>query len=424
MNRLYEGERLDAALADARARTLAIYAHLDLDKLEVPCLAVVNPPLWELAHVAWFQEYWCLRYAHGVAGPSMLAGADALFDSSNVAHDSRWSLPYPTSSEMRRYIDATLEASLDALERLPEEGRYFFRLALLHEDMHAEALLMTLQTLGLPAPAAIGSPAPQVSVAEGGADVRLAGGEFLQGARRDETHFVFDNEKWAHPVRIEPFAMAERPVTQGEFAAFTDDGGYSRRELWADAGWRWREAEAAASPRYWRREGSGWHTRRFDRWIPLDAFAPMVHVSLHEALAYCRWAGRRLPTESEWEFAATNGGRDDRYPWGNASHAEDANLDFRHLGPSSPRMDPGRSALGLRQMIGGVWEWTSSPFTPYPGFQADPYRDYSQPWFDSHFVLRGGSFATRSRLVHSRLRNFYLPHRGDVFAGFRTCTLE
>jgi gamma-glutamyl hercynylcysteine S-oxide synthase len=156
----------------------------------------------------------------------------------------------------------------------------------------------------------------------------------------------------------------------------------------------------------------------------VDEGAPMVHVSLEDALAYCRWAGRRLPTEAEWEFAARNRGRCDRYPWGDCSVAGAFTLDFRHQGPSGALLDPRPSSSGLEYMIGNVWEWTSSPFTPYPGFAADPYRDYSQPWFHSHYVLRGGSFATRSRIAHNRYRNFYLPQRRDPFAGFRTCAVE
>jgi iron(II)-dependent oxidoreductase len=146
----------------------------------------------------------------------------------------------------------------------------------------------------------------------------------------------------------------------------------------------------------------------------------MVHVNLHEAMAYCHWAGRRLPTEAEWEYAARNGA-DDRYPWGDSPPEDSASLDLRCSAPFADADDAMASRRGMRGMIGGVWEWTASRFEPYPGFAADPYRDYSEPWFHSHYVLRGGSFATRSRLVHNRFRNFYLPDRRDVFAGFRTC---
>ena len=401
MARLYEDDSIAAALADARRRSLAIYGHLDLDRVEVPCLPIVNPPLWELAHLAWFQEYWCLR-AGDETRPSLLEGSDALFNSGTVPHDDRWHLPYPAPRRLMQYMADVLDATQDALASTPGDARYFFQLAALHEDMHGEALLMTLQTLSLPAPA-IDSKDPPASPAKAATDVHFDGGEFTMGT--ESASFAFDNERGAHRVRVKPFSMASRPVTQGEFAAFVVETG-------------------ASVPSHWRKEGQQWVVRRFDHWAPMDAHAPMVHASLEDALAYCEWAGRRLPTEAEWEFAARNGGRGDRYPWGDAPATDCALLDFRHRAASGGLSDPVPSATGLEQMIGGVWEWTASPFAPYPGFTPDPYRDYSQPWFHSHYVLRGGSFATRSRIAHNRYRNFYLPHRRDPFAGFRTCAVE
>ena len=421
--RLYEGDRLAIALADARKRTLALYSHLDLTALRVPFLATINPPLWELAHIAWFQEHWCLRYSArsgGLSRRSILPGADALFDSTTVPHDTRWHLPIPAPRLVLGFMNQSLEATLQALSRTPEEERYFFALALLHEDMHGEALLMTLQTLGLPAPP-ITSHAPLSRAAPTLHDVRFEGGEFRQGSEQEATTFVFDNEKWSHDRRVSPFLMASRTVTQGEFAAFVEDGGYERESLWTQDGWEALRHAARRAPLYWKREDEMWRVRRFDAWLPLDPDAPMLHVSLHEAAAYCRWAGRRLPTETEWEFAARNGGRADRYPWGDDEPSASSALDLRRQGPQSGE---GKSAAGVFDLIGGVWEWTASPFIPYPGFAPDPYREYSEPWFESHYVLRGGSFATRSRLVHNRFRNFYLPQRADAFNGVRTCAVE
>jgi iron(II)-dependent oxidoreductase len=252
--------------------------------------------------------------------------------------------------------------------------------------------------------------------------VAFEGGEFLQGARRDDGEHAFDNEKWAHPVRVAPFAMDSRPVANGEFLAFVEDGGYARDDLWTADGLQWRRANAATAPRNWSRGEGGWTMRWFDSRFPLRGEEPLVQVCRHEAEAWCRWAGRRLPTESEWEFAARNGGLDVRYPWGASAPSRAQGLDYRLERPAFVP-DPAPSGSGLEMMIGGVWEWTSTSFGPYPGFEKDAYAEYSEPWFHDHAVLRGGCFATRSRLVHGRWRNFYKPHRNDVFAGFRTCAL-
>jgi iron(II)-dependent oxidoreductase len=418
-------DSLTQALQDSREYTLAMYGHLEGPQWRFPLLEIVNPPIWELGHIGHFQEFFCLRWRPddpaGAQRPSLLARADSLFDSRTVPHDDRWNLDYPPRGEVFRYLGRTLEETLADLARSREDDRHRFRLALFHEDMHGEALLMTLHTLGLAAPRWPHVPAPPGPVTAV-RDVPFDGGEFFQGARRDDGEHAFDNEKWGHPVRVAPFAMASRPVSNGEFLAFVEEGGYGRDEFWSVAGRRWRESTQADAPRNWFRRADGWTMRWFDGHSPLRLDEPVVQVSLHEAEAWCRWAGRRLPTESEWEFAARNGGREERYPWGAAIPERAPGLDYRLERPRFAA-DPAASASGLEMMIGGVWEWTGSSFAPYPGFEKDAYAEYSEPWFHTHSVLRGGCFATRSRLVHNRWRNFYLPNRNDVFAGFRTCAL-
>jgi iron(II)-dependent oxidoreductase len=259
-------------------------------------------------------------------------------------------------------------------------------------------------------------------------------GGFALGATSDEP-FVFDNEKWAHGVELPAYRIARAPVTQAEFAEFVDAGGYRQARFWSEPGWRWREHVGAEQPIYWQREGAGrWLRRDFDRWLPLEPRHPMIHVNWYEADAFCRWAGRRLPREGEWEAAAAlssgapggQSGSKRPFPWGTTPpSAQVANLDWHALGCIDVDCLPqGDSPVGCRQMIGNVWEWTSDDFLPYPGFVADPYKEYSAPWFGDHKVLRGGCWATRSRLIRNTWRNFYRPDRRDVWAGFRTCALK
>ncbi|MDD5330794.1 MAG: selenoneine synthase SenA [Sulfuricella sp.] len=423
----HDVDALSAALIDARAWTRAVYAHLSPAQRRVPCFKIVNPPLWEIGHVGWFQEFWCLRRQEAVPlRPSRLEDADRFFNSAKVAHDDRWNLPLPDWGATWRYLDAVLEDTLAALGGSSPEARYFFRLALLHEDMHTEAMLMTLQTLGYPAPSMPAARLPRPVGQPIVGDVLLPGGTFQLGSRPGQ-NFAFDNEKWAHPVALAPFSMAATTVTNRAFAAFVEEGGYRRREFWSDSGWQWREARRADAPLYWRGDTGQWLERRFDAWQPLAADEPAMHVSYYEAEAWCRWAGRRLPTEAEWEYAARAGHAEagDRYAWGvTPCQPGGAALDYVFAGPVPAAALPDADTPGgLRQMLGNVWEWTASPFAPYPGFAVDPYKEYSEPWFHTHQVLRGGSFCTRSRLVHNHFRNFYQPERNDMFAGFRTCAL-
>jgi iron(II)-dependent oxidoreductase len=233
-------------------------------------------------------------------------------------------------------------------------------------------------------------------------------------------------------VELKPFLIAKAPVTQAEYAAFVDERGYARPEFWSPAGWAWRAQANANSPVYWRRRSTQWERRDFDHWVALEPHRPMLHVNWYEAEAYCRWARRRLPTEAEWEAASAGvpegrrlGTHQRRYPWGDTLPATvPAQLDARSLGCADVAARPeGDSACGCRQMIGNVWEWTASDFLPYPGFVADPYKEYSEPWFGTHKVLRGGAWPTCARLLRNTWRNFYRPERRDIWAGFRTCAL-
>jgi gamma-glutamyl hercynylcysteine S-oxide synthase len=394
---------LSFQLQDARRRTRALTRDLGGEQLFGPRLAIVNPVLWELGHVAWFQERWCLRLrADESLSAGVLEGADALYDSAKVAHDTRWDLPLPGLAATLAYQDQVLERVLERLEREPDNPwlAYFVQLAIFHEDMHGEAFHYTRQTLGYADP--LGDGALQDGAALPG-DVDVPGGTFLIGASRN-SGFHFDNEKWAHPVQVAPFRIARAPVSNRQYLEFVRE-------------------ERVSAPRYWMERDGEWLERRFSDWVPLQGDLPVMHVDWHEANAYCRYAGRRLPSEAEWEVAASlaNGGRR-RYPWGDSPEAGRANLGGSGRVPVGG-FASGDSSAGCRQMIGNVWEWTSSVFAPYPGFVRDPYVEYSEPWFGTHKVLRGGSFATPARLIANSWRNFYTPDRGDVFAGFRTCAL-
>jgi iron(II)-dependent oxidoreductase len=335
-------------LRAARERTRRVVDDLAGSRELGPKLAIVNPPRWEVGHVGWFQEFWCLRQA-SEARPSILPNADALYNSATVPHDSRWTLPLPSFGDTLAYRDEILKRVIGQLESGAAD-LYFAELALRHEEMHAEAFHYTRQTLGYPAADVSFDEFPP-------GDAELPGGLFRLGAPRDQA-FAFDNEKWSHPVVLEPFRIARRPVTNAEYLKFVAAGG--------------------KAPAYWK-DGK---LRRFERWIPIPPDEPVMHVSWHDAQAYCAWAGRRLPTEAEWECAAL---------------------------------------AGVEGMLGVVWQWTASTFLPYPGFVRDPYKEYSEPWFGTHKVLRGGSFATPKGEARVRFRNFYTPERADIFAGLRTC---
>ena len=402
---------LSLALMDARNHTLQLFGQyqnaLEAVDFKVPQLATLNPPLWELGHVGWFQEWWIGRNMQRARGrrcepeharlASIEPHADAWWDSAHVAHHTRWSLALPDVASCRAYLLDTLESSLDLLDKAEagdkasDDALYFYRLCLFHEDMHGEAFVYTAQTLGLPLDKALQAaftPAP-VAMRE----PLLIPATLWQMGSGEGAGFAFDNEKALHPISVPEFEIDAQPVSWAQYVEFVDDGGYDRAELWLPGGWRWLQGLAAGEgrrgPRYVEEIGvaSGAVMQtRFGQPRRMLGNQPAMHMSWWEADAWCRWAGRRLPAEVEWELAAHTAAR-----------------------------------RGFRW--GDVWEWMGTTFRPYPGFAPDPYVDYSQPWFGSHKVLRGASFATRARMKSAKYRNFYLPERDDIFCGFRSCSL-
>lgn len=424
-------------LREARQRTLQLVADLDNNQMVGPRLAIVNPLRWEIGHVAWFEEYWLLRQVCG--RPAILSDGDALYDSAKVAHDTRWDLKLPSKMDTEAYMARVLA---DVAEQFETNGlvsserqkaaEYFLSLALFHEDMHDEAITYSRQTLNYPPPQLTATDGIGVIGTHNEAQtenrfVFIPGGPFELG-NSTPGRFVFDNEQQPFVVMVQPFRISRTATTNAEYSAFVDDHGYQRKELWLPGGWGWRESVGAEHPVYWTFAGGSWWRRNFDDLVPLEPDLPVLHVNWYEADAFCRWAGRRLPTEAEWEMAASaepGSGSKRRFPWGNdLPTPHRANLDSRAMGCIDVNALPdGDSAYGCRQMIGNTWEWTSSDFIPYPGFVAGPYKEYSAPWFGNHKVLRGGCWVTRSRLINNTYRNFYPPDRRDVWAGFRTCSL-
>lgn len=434
--RTLPASELIGLVSNAHETTLQLVGDLSHEQLTVPKMEIVNPFLWELGHVAFFYDVFLLRTLG--CEEFLLKGAENLYDSFKVDHDDRWDLPLPSREETRAYKQRVFEEVVSRLDsREPDaEETYLYLLSIFHEDMHDEAFTYMRQTLEYPQPRLQFSHHSSACGGVGGGsfpgNVQIPGGTFELGAPAD-IPFAFDNEKWAHRVEIAPFRIARAPVTNAEFAEFVEEQGYLRREFWSRQGWIWRTKTGALHPAYWMRGENGWLRRHFNRLVPLEEHTPVVHVSWYEAEAYCNWAGRRLPTEAEWEMAASAEPSPDgpgiterkpQYPWGDSPPGpHQANLDSRLMGCVDVGAFPsGDSPFGCRQMLGNVWEWTASPFYPFPGYVVDfPYREYSAPWFGYRKVLKGGAWATRSRLVRNTYRNFFQPYRRDIFAGFRTC---
>lgn len=392
------GDWLSLALMDARNHTLrwigVFEATLAARQWQVPALNFIDPPLWTLGHVGWFQEAWIarnvLRHRGTACDPtaprlaSIEARADRWYDPAEVPSTARWSLELPGLQPIKQYLADTMEITLDLLASADpgDAALYFYRLALFHEDQCGEALAVAAQTLGLPLGEAAPGLWPAARTHAPRAPLFFPATRWSLGSV--DAGFVFDNERLPHELQVPEFEIDAQPVSWAQYTEFVEDGGYDEATWWRPEGWAWVQREARRTPRHVLQMRQGVLQQRFGQTARVPLAQPVVHVNAHEAEAWCAWAGRRLPSELEWEVAAHQG-----------------------------------ASRGFRW--GDVHEWTATSFRPYPGFEPHPDRARSQPAFHSHRVLRGASLATSGRLRDPKLRQFALPERDELFSGFRSC---
>jgi len=359
-------------LDESNGITRQILSNVSIADQIVPQINILNPPLWELGHLTWFHEFWVHRNGQE-SKPSFMKNADYLFNSSEMAHQDRWSTPMPSLDKLLEYNHSVIERTQDLLRTpIDNKAAYFIQLAILHQDMHNEAFAYMWQTMGRSMPFA-----PFTSMSQLEAKVRTwihFPKSTIQAGSEQGSGFMFDNEKWAHSIDLPAFDIASTPVTNGDYLEFLQ----SPDNL--------AQSTPVAPPSHWKQEGDVWLERIFNQWQPLTHAAAVRHISYLDAQRFCEHHQVRLPNEHELSLLM---------------------LQKQGAWQSS-----------------NLWEWTSSTFAPFPGFSADPYVDYSQPWFDgNHQVLKGGSSFTPDRLKRVAFRNFYQAHRGDHFCGFRTCLL-
>ncbi|WP_328856261.1 ergothioneine biosynthesis protein EgtB [Williamsia herbipolensis] len=421
--------RLAEVLGRARRRTAVLTDAVTDADLRAQHSPLMSPLVWDLAHIGNQEELWLIREV-GRREP-LRPDLDDLYDAFRHSRSSRPGLPILDPTQARAYAAAVRDHAMSVLDTTPLTGDplvdrgFVFAMIAQHEQQHDETMLATHQLRsGEPVLTAPAPPRAGRVVAD---QVIVPGGPFVMGTDTDP--WALDNEKPAHTVMVPTFAIDRYPVTNGRYAEFIDDGGYTRRELWSDRGWAHRAEAGLVAPQFWDRDADGsWWRTAFGVRAPIRENQPVVHVCCFEAEAFARWAGMRLPTEAEWEKAArfdpATGGSvaGPRYPWGDADPTADhANLAQRHLEPADIGAYPaGASALGVEQMVGDVWEWTSSGFTAYPEFAMFPYPEYSEVFFGGDYkMLRGGSFGTDPVAVRSTFRNWDHPIRRQIFSGFR-----
>ncbi|WP_433791001.1 ergothioneine biosynthesis protein EgtB [Actinoplanes sp. CA-252034] len=415
-----------AELERARARTALLTDAVDDDDLTRQHSPLMSPLVWDLAHVGNQEELWLVRDVGG--RDPLRQDIDELYDAFKHARHARTALPLLNPAEARAYTAQVRDKVFDVLDRArfaPEsrllDGGFAFGMIVQHEQQHDETMLATHQ-LRSGAPVLSAPPPPRAPRSVSG-EVLIASGRFTMGT--DIEPWALDNERPAHPVDVDAFWIDAAPVTNGDYLAFMDAGGYDDPRWWSERGWAHRNQAGLDSPLHWIRDRDGWLRDRFGHIEPVQPDEPVVHVCFFEAEAYASWAGKRLPTEVEWEKAARwdpATGRSRRYPWGDdAPEARHANLGQRHLGPAPAGAYPdGASPQGVHQLIGDVWEWTSSGFHGYPGFTAFPYQEYSEVFFGGDYrVLRGGSFGTDAAACRGTFRNWDHPIRRQIFSGFR-----
>jgi gamma-glutamyl hercynylcysteine S-oxide synthase len=396
------------ALADARERTLALVAPLSDEDVESQHIEIMSPLVWDLAHIAAYEELWLV---HRHAGePLSRPELAAMYDAFETPRAVRGDLPLLDRAQALAYLD-------DVRARVPDDDSELHEMVVRHEDQHQETMLQAIELARLsPAP---GVPRAKRPVAPGGHTgleaVEVPAGPCEIGA--SAAGFAYDNERPRHRVELPAFRIGRTPITNATFLSFVEGGGYERRPWWSDEAWAWKEEYDITHPQGWDRGPTGWRRWTLDGWAPLDPDEPVVHVSWFEAAALANAHGARLPTEAEWEKAATwdqetETARDGLLP---------ANLDQVLLGPAPVGAFPdGASPYGALGMLGDVWEWTASDFHGYDGFEAHPYPEYSEVFFgDEYKVLRGGSWATRTRVATPTFRNWDLPQRRQIFSGMR-----
>jgi iron(II)-dependent oxidoreductase len=414
-------------LTEARERTLLLISVVSDEDLHQQHDPLMSPIIWDVGHIAHFEELWLTQ---NLDGPTEFSEMPGMYNPFEHPRATRASLALPTLAEMTkrlreirgRVLDRLNSVEFDDDNPLLREG-YVYNMVLQHEYQHNETILQTLQLKkGNPyrAPRQVSFAVRSLAWSE---MMSFGGGRVSIGTR--DRSAAYDNERPEQAIDLPPFLIDRFPVANAQYLEFIKDNGYERKEFWSNGGQRWLAETGAAAPKYWSRAGDGWITRTMDLTRPLDPTRPVCHVCYYEAEAFAAWAGKRLPSEFEWEVAASwnpSTKRAQNFPWGDSpADAQSANIDQLAF-DTAPlgTYDRNVSPLGCYGMIGDVWEWTSSDFSAYPGFESFPYKEYSEEFFGPEYkVLRGGSWATRPGAIRSTFRNWDYPIRRQIFSGFR-----